>query len=224
MTSTQGPSTPQEYRELYTGLATKYDRAVNSFVLLGARVQSYRRKAVRAMQLKPGSHVLDVACGTGLSFPYLEEEIGDAGRIVGVDITPAMLDKAREKIQKHGWKNVELLERDANQLDLTETFDGAICCHALSLMPGYREVVQRLVERLKIGGRLVVMDIHENTGTLKFMNDVLARLTRPFYLGDGREGPSHKSYLVMKELLSDVEVQTFYFGQIYIASGTKTRD
>ena len=142
----------------------------------------------------------------------------------GVDITPAMLNKAKERVEKHGWKNVELLEADVNQLDLPQSFDGAICCHALSLMPAYREVVQRMVKMLKIGGRLAVMDIHEVTGAMKFMNGVLARLTRPFYLGDGREGPSHKSYLVMKELLSDVEVRTYYFDQIYVASGTKTRD
>ncbi len=221
MAKDQKPGTPQEYRELYTKLAKKYDTSTNSFVLLGARVKSYRRKAVSALKLKLGSTVLDVACGTGLNFPYLEKEIGDKGRIVGVDITPAMLNKANDKIIKYGWKNIELVEQDANQLEFKQTFDGVICCHALSLMPGYKEVVERLVNMLKTGGWLVIMDIHENTGAFKFMNDVLAWLTKPFYIGDKKEGPSHKSYLVMKDILSDVEVRAYYFGQIYIASGTK---
>ena len=221
MAKGQKPGTPEEYRELYTKLAKKYDMSTNSFVLLGARVKSYRRKAVGALELEPGSTVLDLACGTGLNFPYLEKEIGDKGRIVGVDITPAMLNKANEKIIKYGWKNIELLEQDANQLEINQTFDGAICCHALSLMPGYKEVVQRLANMLKIGGRLVIMDMHKNIGAFKFMNEVMAWLTRPFYIGDKKEGPSHKSYLVMNEILSDVEVQTYYFDQIYIASGTR---
>jgi ubiquinone/menaquinone biosynthesis C-methylase UbiE len=216
--------TPQEYRELYTPLAAKYDRAVSSFVLLGARVRAYRRTAVRELRLKPGSTALDVACGTGLSFSYIENEIGPAGRIVGVDITPAMLSKAKEKVDRHGWKNVELLEADVNQLDLPQSFDGAVCCHALSLMPAYKGVIRRMVKMLNIGGRLVVMDVGESTGVWKFMNDLLAWLQRPFYIGDKKEGPSHKSYLVMKDLLSDVVVKTYYLGQIYIASGTKTRD
>ena len=67
------------------------------------------------------------------------------------------------------------------------------------------------------------MDIHENTGTMRFISDVVAWLTRPFYVGDKREGPSHRSYLARQELLSDVEVHTYYFDQIYIASGTKIR-
>ncbi len=222
MAKDQKAGTPQEYRELYTKLAKKYDTSTNSFALLGARVKSYRRKAVSALNLKPGSTVLDLACGTGLNFTFLENEIGDKGRIIGVDITPAMLNEANTKIVKHGWKNIELLEQDANQLELSQSFDGAICCHALSLMLGYKEIVHRLVNMLKIGGRLVIMDIHENTGAFKFMNDVLAWLTKPFYIGDKKEGPSHKSYLVMKDILSDVEVHTYYFDQIYIASGTKT--
>ena len=53
----------------------------------------------RALGLRPGDTVVDIACGTGLNFPLLEEAIGPDGRIVGVDLTDAMLAQAQRRIE-----------------------------------------------------------------------------------------------------------------------------
>src|ERR1700760_1083546 len=53
--------------------------------------QIHRRRAVHALVLQPGDTVVEIACGTGLNFAMIEQEIGPEGRIVGVDLTDAML-------------------------------------------------------------------------------------------------------------------------------------
>jgi demethylmenaquinone methyltransferase/2-methoxy-6-polyprenyl-1,4-benzoquinol methylase len=87
----------------YRGLASRYNRLVE-------RTENLRRQAVDLLQLRPGDVVFDVACGTGLSFPLIEEGIGPEGTLVGVDLSPEMLAKARERVAEAGWQNVRLIE------------------------------------------------------------------------------------------------------------------
>jgi ubiquinone/menaquinone biosynthesis C-methylase UbiE len=56
--------------------------------------------------LKAGDTVVDIACGTGANFSFLQEKIGSNGRIVGVDFTDAMLTKAQERVTENHWRNV----------------------------------------------------------------------------------------------------------------------
>ena len=68
-----------------------------------------RRRAVAWLAPRPGDTVLDVGCGTGLSFELLQRAVGDSGHIVGIEQSPQMIDKARQRVQRHGWRNVTLL-------------------------------------------------------------------------------------------------------------------
>jgi len=68
-----------------------------------------RRKAIARLNLKKGATVLDVGCGTGLSFEMLQQGIGPRGRIVGIEQSPEMIEQARSRVARHGWTNVTLL-------------------------------------------------------------------------------------------------------------------
>jgi len=95
---------------------------------------------------KPGERVLDIACGTGLAFSRHRSGIGPSGRVVGVDLTPAMLDVAKRRIQRHGWENVEVREADAASLPFeSASFDKALCCSALSIIPSYQSTSARSI-------------------------------------------------------------------------------
>ena len=61
-----------------------------------------RRETIGSLHLQPGQTVLDVACGTGRNFPLILEKIGPSGKLVGVDYTAAMLDRARERVKREG--------------------------------------------------------------------------------------------------------------------------
>jgi arsenite methyltransferase len=75
-----------------------------------ARTMGLRRRTVARLALQPGQTVLDVACGTGLSFPLLQAGVGETGRIIGVELSPDMLALARERCTREGWRNVTLIE------------------------------------------------------------------------------------------------------------------
>lgn len=104
-----------------------------------------RVEAIRLAELRRGDQVMDVGCGTGLSFPLLQEAVGPAGLVVGVDLSPQMLGVARRRAERTGWRNARLVAADATTLSPAAlervglpTFDAAIATYSLSLMPGWR--------------------------------------------------------------------------------------
>ncbi len=75
-----------------------------------------RSEAVAQLRLEAGDVVLDVACGTGLNFPFVEAGIGAEGVLIGLDYSSGMLAKARRKVKRKGWGNVRLIRADARSL------------------------------------------------------------------------------------------------------------
>jgi len=76
---------------------------------------------------KPGNHVLDVGCGTGVLIPYLLESIGPTGRVVGLDYSKNMLRIAREKFPKQTYPNVDFVLADVMAFEADDLFDIVIC-------------------------------------------------------------------------------------------------
>ena len=77
--------------EQYRRRARRYDR-------LAPLTRRLRRRAVGRLQLRAGQTVIDVACGTGLTFALLADQIGPDGSLVGIDLSPEMLSQARERV------------------------------------------------------------------------------------------------------------------------------
>ncbi|NIP58969.1 MAG: methyltransferase domain-containing protein, partial [Gemmatimonadetes bacterium] len=98
--------TKPELTDLYRRRAPRYDLSANLYYLLGFREWAYRKKAIRALRLEPGDTVVEIGCGTGLNFGLLREAVGPEGRVVGVDMTTAMLEEARERVDREAWDNV----------------------------------------------------------------------------------------------------------------------
>src|SRR6266704_35622 len=73
-------------------------------------IKPVRQKAVELLKLKMGDRVLDVGCGPGGSFPYLVHAVGQSGQVVGVEISPEISINARRRIEKNGWRNVQVIE------------------------------------------------------------------------------------------------------------------
>ena len=118
-----------------------------------------RRRAIERLQLRPESEVLEVGCGTGLSFRHVRGYLDAArGRLVGLDCSPHMLRRAQRRVAAHGWQNVELVEADATQVELGRRFDGILFAYSLTMIPDWAAALDRASEHLKPGGRLVVLD------------------------------------------------------------------
>lgn len=118
-----------------------------------------RREAVAALGLSPGDRVLDVPCGTGQSFAGLHTAVGDAGFVIGADLSSGMLDKARRRAggagQWHGVGAADLsLDRIGGPVQGLHVFLG------LSVFDGWEEAFEHLFGLLAPGGRCVVVDVH----------------------------------------------------------------
>ena len=145
-----------------------YDLFANWYDLsLEGLYRSYRSQSVAALRLSPGMSVLVPACGTGQDFPPLIEAVGPDGRVVGVDYSAGMLARASRRVERAGWSNVSLIERDIQELseaDLAEAgaprVDRLLFTLALSVLPDWEGMFERALERLAPGGRFVIFDIH----------------------------------------------------------------
>jgi SAM-dependent methyltransferase len=120
-----------------------------------------RAQAIERLDLRPGARVLDVACGTGANFALIEQRIGPSGDLVGVDVTPRMLNQARARVARAGWSNVRLREGDACELGaerLGEPFDAAVCTLGLSVIAQWQRAWEAMVSSVRPAGRLAIMD------------------------------------------------------------------
>src|SRR6516165_6760896 len=116
-TVSQIDRTREHLIETYRKKAKHYDITSRLYPVPGYPQRAQRLRAVQALGLRAGDSVIDIACGTGLNFPLLEEVIGPGGRIVGVDLTDAMLARAQDRIATNGWSNVSLVQADAADFD-----------------------------------------------------------------------------------------------------------
>ena len=174
-----------------------------------------RRETVGSLHLGPGQSVLDVACGTGRNFPLILEKIGPTGKLVGVDYTSDMLARARELVEREGWKNVELVQGDAARIELGRKFDAALCTLAISVIPECRSALDRMCAHLKPGGRLAIGDAKRSSRWYGRPFNWLADL-----LGNVAAGVmSRQPWDLLRGVLDDYRYNEWFMGFFYVAAG-----
>src|SRR2546428_1928667 len=110
--------------------------------------------------LGPGERVVDVGSGGGIDSLIAAKMVGPAGNVIGVEMTPAMLDKARSSAARAGLKNVEFREGFGEALPIEDGWaDVVISKGALNLMPDKDAALREMARVLKPGGRLQIGDI-----------------------------------------------------------------
>ena len=111
-------------------------------------------------ELLPGERVVDVGCGAGIDSLIAAKKVGPDGRIIGVDMTPSMLEKARYAARKAGLPNVEFREGYAEALPVADGWaDVVISNGVLNLMPDKAAALEEMSRVLKPDGRLQIGDI-----------------------------------------------------------------
>lgn len=129
--------------------------------------QRGRRRAVDLLFLASGQVVVDLGCGTGLSFPLLQAGIGPSGTIVGIDDSEPMLAQARGRVQRAGWDNVRLVKAPAHRLDSAladagispNRVDALLAVYALSVIDHYPETWGQIRRSLPPGTRVAIADL-----------------------------------------------------------------
>lgn len=198
----------------YNGLAKFYD-----YLSPKVYYHNARKLAIKELRLTEGMNVLNVPVGTGQNIEYFQSYLNDTGLIVGVDIAPGMLAKAKLKIKSCRWNNTELLKRDVLDIDSSllanyqiKGFDAILCDLGLSGFPNWRKVIDTLILLLSPNGRISIMDWYIDKPSWR---GSIVKL-----IGKGEVDRPIWQYLETKICNFSVDT-SFNRGGVFVASGTK---
>jgi ubiquinone/menaquinone biosynthesis C-methylase UbiE len=207
----------------YRKKAKHYDITSRFYPVPGYPQRTQRVRAVQALRLRPGDSVVDIACGTGLNFSLIEQVIGRDGRIVGVDLTDAMLAQAQQRIETNGWSNVSLVQSDAAEFDFPTEVDAIVSTYALSHVPECGGVIAHGAEALSRGGRWVVLDLKAPDDAPRWLAQLGIALARRFGSIDEwiARRPWDALRAAMQDELVDLSWTELCFGTAFLAAGSR---
>jgi phosphatidylethanolamine/phosphatidyl-N-methylethanolamine N-methyltransferase len=148
---------------VYEKLASVYD------LIFGPTLHPGRLVARDRMEIRPGSHILEVGVGTGINASLYPRNC----HITGIDLSTSMLDKARERVAREGLRNVRLMEMDAAKTTFADdTFDIVYAPYLISVVPDPVMVACEMRRVCKPGGKIVILNHFRSA------NPVLSRVER----------------------------------------------
>jgi ubiquinone/menaquinone biosynthesis C-methylase UbiE len=224
-TVSQIDRTREHLIETYRKKAKHYDITSRFYPVPGYPQRAQRLRAVQALGLRRGDSVVDVACGTGLNFALIEEVIGPDGRIVGVDLTDAMLAQAQDRIERNGWSNISLVQADAVDFDFPIEVNAILSTYALTQVPECAEVIAHGAAALSGGGRWVVLDLKVPANAPGWLAQLGTAIVRPFASIDEWivRRPWEVIRAAMQEELADFSWTGLLFGTAFLAAGSRGR-
>ncbi len=210
-------------RRSYAAWARVYDW----FARATASVGGVRAGCVDALGLEAGDTVVEFGCGSGANLPALREAVGPEGRVVGVDLTPAMLDRASGLVERRGWENVSLVCGDATDPPV-RSVDGVLATFVTSLFPDPYAVVSEwceLASDVVVAGFAPGSNRAANAGLWAF-----ARLNGRLFDAGSRDPLDRlaertaASCRALEDRLSAVERERRLFGTISVCAGHRIGD
>ena len=192
----------------YRHRARGYDNATAAF-------NAFRARAVDLLELTAGQVVLDVGCGTGLCFSMVQERIGPTGWVIGVDRSAEMLALANVRCVGQGWRNVTLIESDAESADIRRSADAALFCAAHDILQS-SGAVRNVLRHVRPGGRCVAVGAKWAPPWFFGLNILTALAHRPYV---NSFAGFDKPWSVLMQFVPQLQVTELAFGAGYAAVG-----
>lgn len=138
-----------DVKEIYGKYSSVYDSIFSHFFSPRLRI------GLSKSNIKPGDRVIEVGVGTGISLPFYPDEC----KVVGIDLTRQMLNKAKEKKAKYKLSHVDLIEMDAENIAFADdSFDHAVAGFVVSVVPNPEKMVSELKRVTKKNGTILILN------------------------------------------------------------------
>lgn len=192
-----------------------YSRRAGIYDLELALFEPIRRRAIARLALRRGDVVLDLGCGTGLSLALLRAGVGARGRIIGIEQSPEMIERARERVARQRWRNVTLLCSPVEAAEIPALADAALF-HFTHDILRRREALAHVVAHLVPGARVVASGLKWAHGWAAPAN--LLVWPAALHSVTSLEG-LHRPWSRLAACTGPLEVQTALLGTVFIAGG-----
>jgi ubiquinone/menaquinone biosynthesis C-methylase UbiE len=198
-------------KAVYQKLAPYYDKlAAPAFGTV------FQREAIRLLQLRSGDVVVDVGCGTGACFPFIEAAIGETGRLIGIDLVPEMLERARLRVTEAGWSNVTLINAAAEQARLKVEADAFLFSFTHDVLQSL-QALRNLFRHAKPGARVAACGIKWAPWWSFALNAYVAQVAWQYHSTHrGLSSP----WAQLAQFVRNLEVRRRAFDTVYVAHGT----
>jgi arsenite methyltransferase len=145
-------------KEVYNIMSDEYDHlsgyAPDADLKLGCGLPT------KFAKIKAGDTVVDLGSGAGNDCFVARHETGESGKVIGIDFTEAMIDKARANVEKLGYNNVEFRQGDIEKIPITpNTADVVVSNCVMNLVPDKPKAFSEVYRILKTGGHFSISDI-----------------------------------------------------------------
>jgi phosphatidylethanolamine/phosphatidyl-N-methylethanolamine N-methyltransferase len=180
---------------VYEKLASVYDLA------FGPTLQPGRVRAIEQMAIQPDERVLEVGVGTGINLSLYPK----ACRITGIDFSSSMLEKARERVDRDGLRQMRLLQMDAADLKFADdSFDIVYAPYLISVVPDPIKVACEMRRVCRPGGRIIFLNhfLSPNLFVSRF-----ERLISPFTIHVGFKADLDLSAFLAQSALEPVSIE-----------------
>ena len=153
-----------------------------------------------------------VHCGTGVNFPDLQQRIGPAGQVIGIDVSADMLALARQRVREHGWRNVTLIEAAVQDAAIGSAADAALFSFTTDVLAS-PSAIGNVLDYVSPAGRIAAAGFRTPA---RGLTPAARRLGRAYATSfDIFDRPWHH----LETRLTDMRIGTHLLGVIYIATG-----
>ena len=181
-------------------------------------IKGVRHKGVTLLNLKEGDRVLDAGCGSGGSFPYLIKSIGEAGQIVGVEISPQTIRNTNKRITKNNWQNVHVVEGDAKTVALSGSFDGLLMFAAPDVYAS-EQALSNIFPHLTLNSKVVIFGAKISKNKFGWILNGVLRLVFS-KLSSSTPSLNSEPWKILEKRLNDFHIKEYFFVFLFLADGS----